>query len=90
MPSEQNIERSAMQKYDIDIERTGQQLVSVEAESLEDAKIIVEHMSTKDLDESYKNNTSSLNFTDYHEVLNHSEQYTVNDSDVHRTGTHNK
>ena len=47
-------------------------------------------MSTKELDDCYKNNTSSLNFTDYHEVSNHDKQYTVNHSDVHRTGTHNK
>ena len=79
-----------MKKYDIDIERTAQQLVSVEAESLADAKLIVEQMSTKELDDCYKNNTSSLNFTDYHEVSNHDKQYTVNHSDVHRTGTHNK
>ena len=42
-----------MKKYDIDIERTAQQLVTVEAESLEDAKLIVEHMSTKQLDDCY-------------------------------------
>ena len=79
-----------MQEYDISIERTAQQLITVKAETLENAKLIVEHMSTKELDDCYKNNTSSLNFTDYHEVLNHDKQYTVNHSDVHRTGTHNK
>jgi hypothetical protein len=79
-----------MQKYDIDIERTAQQLVTVEAESLEDAKLLVEDMSTKQLDDCYHNDIRSLNFTDYHEVLNHDKQYTVNHSDVHRTGTHNK
>lgn len=79
-----------MQEYDISIERTAQQLITVKAETLENAKLIVEHMSTKELDDCYKNNTSSLNFTDYHEVSNHDKQYTVNHSDVHRTGTHNK
>ena len=79
-----------MQEYDISIERTAQQLITVKAETLENAKLIVEQMSTKELDNCYKNNTSSLNFTDYHEVSNHDKQYTVNHSDVHRTGTHNK
>ena len=79
-----------MQEYDISIERTAQQLITVKAETLENAKLIVEHMSTKELDDCYKNNTSSLNFTDYHEVSNHDKQYIVNHSDVHRTGTHNK
>ena len=79
-----------MQEYDISIERTAQQLITVKAETLENAKLIVEQMSTNELDYCYKNNTSSLNFTDYHEVSNHDKQYTVNHSDVHRTGTHNK
>jgi DUF438 domain-containing protein len=75
-------------KFLINIERTAQQMVTVEAESVEDAKLQVEHMSSHDLDKMYKNYPRSVNFTDYHEVMNDSEQYTGNHADLHRTGTH--